>query len=308
MTRARAFAPGSIGNIGPGLDVLGCALTGSGDTIVVERVPERGVKVLVAGHPDLPTDPKRHASAIAANEVLRVIGATDGVTISLEKGLPLAGGQGGSAASAVVGAAATNAAFGDLLTRNQVLAAALVAEATVAGRHADNLSAALYGGIILVRCLDPLDIVELPVPDALRVVIAHPEHHRLSTADARKVLPKTVELKTVVHQMAQVAAMVAALHSGDLALLGRALEDRIAEPARKSLLPGFAEAKRAALDAGALGCSISGAGPSAFALCNGDESGARVSQAMHDAYVTEGVPCDVRVTTIDRQGVRVERA
>ena len=157
---------------------------------------------------------------------------------------------------------------------------------------------------MLVRSIDPIDVVRLPVPAGLRLVLAHPAQ-RLSTAQSRRALPPNVALPIVTHQLAQVAAMVAACFMGDLALFGRAIDDRIAEPARGALIPGFAEAKRAAIDTGALGASISGAGPTAFAIVDTDETAVRVAAAMCDAYARHGVACNTIVTTIDEQGTIV---
>jgi homoserine kinase len=304
LVRARAFAPGSVGNLGPGLDILGLAVGGAGDEVLVERADASGVIVRDPGHPDLPTRADRNTAALAAAEVVRRTGApVRGLAVSVRKGLPLSGGQGGSAASAVAAAVATNRLLGDPLDRTALLAACLAAEETVAGRHADNVAPSLLGGAVLVRSLDPLDVVCLPVPAELRVVLAHPDQ-RLRTRDARAVLPREVSLSLALAQAAQVAAIVAALAAEDYALLGRALDDRIAEPARASLLPGFAEAKAAALAAGALGASISGAGPTAFALTRGDESARAVAAAMDAAYRRAGASPQVRVAQVDRQGAR----
>lgn len=290
--------------MGPGLDILGCAITGAADSVEATLADARGVRIIRSGHPDLSHDPALHASGIAAAEVLRRAGCEFGVNLSVEKGLPLAGGQGGSAASAVAGACAVNALLDAPLDRSELLLAALEAEAKLAGRHADNVAPILFGGIVLVRELDPLDLVQLPVPPTLRVVLAHPAQ-RLTTAAARAVLPRSIDRATALAQAAQVAAIVAALASGDLALLGRAIDDRIAEPARAPLLRGFAEAKHAALAAGAFGCSISGAGPTAFAFAT-DESAPAIARAMRDAYAAAGVEASTRVAEIDRVGTRVE--
>ena len=301
-----AFAPGGVGNLGPGLDILGCAVTGPADAVRAWLVESPGVRIDASGHSDLPRDAERHASGIAALEVLARAGKTTvGIAMEVEKGLPLAGGQGGSAASAVAGAVAANALLGEPLAGPELLAAALVAEERLAGRHIDNLAPALFGGIVLVRSVDPLDIVQLPVPSALRVVLVHPRM-RLRTADARAVLPATVDRATAVAQAASVAAMVAAFYARDLSRLRGAIEDRIAEPARAPLLPGFVAAKQAALAAGALGCSISGGGPSAFALADGDASAERAMRAMIEAYAAEGVPASGRVARIDETGARIE--
>ncbi|MCC6929676.1 MAG: homoserine kinase [Gemmatimonadaceae bacterium] len=316
--RASAFAPGSIGNVGPGLDVLGAAVTGPGDAVVAEWVDAPGISIREAGDAELSTDATRHASGLAAAAVLRSAAALGtlpippslpagaGIALTVTKGLPLSAGQGGSAASAVAGAAAANALLGSPLGARELLAACLAAEEAVAGRHLDNIAPSLLGGICLVRSLDPIDVVVLPVPPSLRVVLAHP-NQRLRTAEARAVLPRDVPRATAVHQVAQVAAMVAALHAADLPLLGRAIDDRIAEPARAALLPGFHAAKQAALGAGALGASISGAGPTAFALCDGDAVAASVATAMRNAYAAAGIEAAVRIAHIDTIGTRIER-
>lgn len=290
--------------------MLGCAIAGRRDVVIAEWSATPGVSLLDPGHPDLPTSPEEHTAAIAAWAVLRAAveqGATPdapGIALTVTKGLPLSGGQGGSAASAVAGAAAANGLLGSPLVTNQLLECCLVAEATVAGRHLDNIAPAMLGGIVLVRGIDPIDVTRLPVPTGLHLVLAHPAQ-RLSTASSRRALPVSVGLATVTHQLAQVAAMVAACFMDDLALFGRAIDDRIAEPARAALIPGFAEAKRAAIDAGALGASISGAGPTAFAITDARDAGHLVAAAMQAAYARQGIECSTIVTTIDMQGVIV---
>ncbi len=292
---ASALAPASIGNIGPGLDVLGMAVTGVGDRVRVERLPTAGIEIADAGHAELPTDPTANTASIAAQHVLQRAGALQtGLRLFVTKGLPLAGGQGGSAASAVAGAVATNRLIGSPLDGTALLECAIEAEATVAGRHADNLAPALYGGISLVRSVTPMDIVRLPVPDGLHVVLAHPDQ-RMKTADAREVLPRFISRQTTIQQMANVSAMVAACYTGDLALLGRSLDDQIAEPARGVLLPGFIEAKAAALAEGALGGSISGAGPTSFYLCDSSACADAVAMAVVVAYSRLGIACTARV-------------
>lgn len=313
LKQATAFAPGSIGNLGPGLDVLGCAVEGSGDAVTAEWHDRPGITILDPGHPDLSADPTRHASGIAAQAVIRratTLGATtpaDGIALRARKGLPLSAGQGGSAASAVAGALAVNALIGAPLSRDDLLAAALVAEEAIAGRHLDNIAPSLLGGIVLVRSLEPIEVVPLPVPPSLRIVLAHPSQ-ALRTADAREVLPELVLRDVALHQAAQVAAIVAACHRGDVALLGRSIDDRIAEPARARLLPGFVEAKAAAVKAGALGVSISGAGPTMFALCDSDVTAAEVATAACAAYGRAGLGCVARVTRPDVAGARIDTA
>ena len=314
--RVIVSVPGGIGNLGPGLDVLGCALTGARDEVIAEWSQTAGITIIDAGHPQLPTDPAKNTASIAAAAVMRAAATRGvrvshpGIAITIKKGLPLSGGQGGSAASAVAGAVAANALIwpvGSGLTQNELLTCALEGEETVAGRHLDNIAPSLLGGIVLVRSLDPIEVVKIPAPEGLRIVLATPAQ-QLTTTRARSVLPIEVPRSIVVHQLAQVAAIISACHSGDLALLGRSMDDRIAEPARTPLLPGFADAKISAIDAGALGVSISGAGPTAFALCDSEATASKIAQAMQSAYARAGLDCTVRICEIDTQGAIVKDA
>lgn len=314
--RVIVSVPGGIGNFGPGLDVLGCALTGERDQVIAEWSQTAGITIIDAGHPQLPTDPVKNTASIAAAAVMRaattrgVRVSHPGIAITIKKGLPLSGGQGGSAASAVAGAVAANALIwpvGSGLTQNELLTCALEGEEAVAGRHLDNIAPSLLGGIVLVRSLDPIEVVKIPAPEGLRIVLATPAQ-QLTTTRARSVLPIEVPRSIVVHQLAQVAAIISACHSGDLTLLGRSMDDRIAEPARTPLLPGFADAKISAIDAGALGVSISGAGPTAFALCDCEATACKIAQAMQSAYARAGLDCTVRICEIDTQGAIVKDA
>jgi homoserine kinase len=303
-----AFAPGGVGNMGPGLDILGLALDGPGDRVKAEWTTTPGIHIVDPGHPELPRDADQHTSSLAARAVLEradvSLGSRQGIALTVYKGLPLSGGQGGSAASAVAGAFAVNALAGEPLDRHSLIAACLAAEEKVSGRHADNIAPSLLGGIVLIRALDPLDVVQLPVPPELCVVLIRP-NQRLRTIEARAVLPADVPRAVALHQAAQVGAIIAALACADYSLLGRAIDDRIAEPARAGLLPGFREAKKAALSAGALGCSISGSGPSVFALVRGRRVGVEVARAMTDAYSAAGQSSEARVASIDLIGARL---
>ena len=301
--QVRVFAPGSVGNVGPGFDILGLAVDGLGDTVHAERTAEPGIIIADPGHPSLSDDPAKHTSGIAALEVLRRAHAGFGLVLRLEKGLPLSGGQGGSAASAVAGALAANLLLDSPLDHPALLAAALAAETAVSGHHADNVVAILLGGLVLIRRMEPLDLIRLPVPSALRIVLAYPAQ-AMTTRAGRAVLPASVSREDAMHQAAQVGALVAAAYSGDLELLGRAIDDRIAEPARSPLLTGFPEAKHAALAAGALGCSISGSGPTSFAFVRNRSSGEKVAQAMQQAYRRMGVACTTRIAAPDLEGAR----
>ena len=308
MNRVRVFVPGSIGNVGPGLDILGLAVRGVGDTVRAERLAGGRVEIRDPGHPDLPWAAGRHSSGIAARAAIRLAGhgGQFGMAIWLDKGLPLSGGQGGSAASAVAGAVAANALMGLPLGADDLLRAALAAESVVAGRHLDNIAPALLGGLVLIRQLDPLDVIGLPTPTRMHVVLAKPDY-QFATKRGRAALPTAIDRTTALHQAATVAAMVAAAYRNDLPLFGRSIDDRIAEPARAPLLPGFAAAKRAALRAGALGCSISGSGPTLFAITSSRRIATEVGAAVRRAYARAGYATAVRLTTPDLAGARILR-
>jgi homoserine kinase len=304
MRQVSVFAPGSVGNVGPGLDILGLAVAGLGDVVTARRIAGRRIVVAEPGHPDLPASPGRHASAIAARATLRLAGAGGvGLELRLRKGLPLSGGQGGSAASAVAGAVATNLLLGAPLGTDGLLRAALEAETAVAGRHLDNIAPSLLGGLVIIQGLAPPVVVRLDPPRGLRVVLVKPDY-QLSTRRGRAVLPRSVALGVALRQAANVAAMVAAARSDDVAAFGRAIDDQIAEPARAALLPAFGAAKRAALAAGAYGCSISGSGPTIFAVTDAQPVAARVAEAMAAAYRRAGFGSFIRVARADRKGAR----
>ena len=167
--------------------------------------------------------------------------------------------------------------------------------------HADNVAPSLFGGFALIRSYDPIDVIQLPVPAGISCAVAHP-HTEVRTEDARKILKKEIRLADAIRQWGNLAALVAALYSGDLGLLGRSLQDVVAEPSRSLLIPGFAAVKAAALAAGALGCSISGSGPSVFALCASRSSAETAGAAMVEAFGGAGLACDLYVSGINRKG------
>lgn len=308
MRRVQGFAPGTVANLGPGVDILGLALAGIGDTVTAVRDESREIRIRSSGHPEISTDPRWNTAGIAAAGVLRKAGkGATGLSLTIEKGLPLSGGQGGSAASAAAAAVAVNELLGSPLSRMDLLEPCLAAEETVAGRHADNVSAALLGGVVLVESVEPLSVVALKFPEELLVVLVVPDQ-RLRTEEARAILPSSVERGVALGQAARVGGLVAALATRDWALLRRSIEDRIAEPVRAGLLTGYVEAKAAALDAGALGCSISGSGPSVFAFALEKESARRIAEAMVAAYRSRGIDACPRICPIDAAGARVVSA
>jgi homoserine kinase len=299
--KATVFAPGSIGNVGPGFDVLGLAFDGLGDRVTVELTDgEPRVAAITGRDADLvPRDPDRNVASIAAAAWLHESGVRKNAIVSIDKRLPLAGGMGGSAASSVGGAYAASVAAGFKPVNAAIMRAALHAESTVAGCHLDNIAPCVVGGLALVRSAEPIDVVAIPTPERWAVVLLTP-HVRIETRAARAILPEEWNRASWIQQMANTAALTYGFASGDGALVRRALDDQFAEPLRAPLIPNFAAVKRAALDAGCFGCSISGSGPTIFAITADldERCAAAMKAAMRDT------PCDVHVTRIAREGVR----
>ena len=283
--RIRVFAPATIANIGPGFDVLGLALSRPGDLLDAELSDAPGVQIVdVTGDGGrLSRDAMKNVAGRAAVDVLRRAGSQKGLRLWLHKQMPLASGLGSSGASSAAGAVAANELLGRPLSPHDVVLSAMEGECAASGTpHADNVAPSVMGGFVLVRSYDPFEIVQLPVPDGLRVAVVHP-HCQVSTAEARRLVKeRTYGLDVIVPNIGSVAALVAALYRGDLPLLGRSIDDRIIEPLRATLIPGFAEVKRAACGAGALGCSIAGSGPSVFAFADADTAAQPIGAAMHD--------------------------
>jgi homoserine kinase len=305
-----AFAPATVANLACGFDILGLALRTPGDMVTVELADEPGLLLTDVSGDDgrLSRETEKNTATVAAGKILeRAPGGTSiGVRLSLRKGLPLASGLGSSAASAVAAALAVSDLLQLPLSFPDILAAALEGERVVAGvAHADNAAACLYGGVVLVRSTQPLDVVRLPVPNGLSVAILRP-HLEMNTRDSRALLGEQVRLKDAVRQWANVGGLVSGLHSGDLDLVSRSLVDFVAEPLRAPHVPGFSEVKRAAMAAGALGSSLSGSGPSIFALCRDLESASTVSRKMAEAFADAArLESDRFVSEVSPRGARL---
>ncbi|HEY6843722.1 MAG TPA: homoserine kinase [Thermoanaerobaculia bacterium] len=293
MKSATAFAPGSVGNVGPGFDILGLAIEGIGDRVTVDL--EKSGPVIVRGIDAslVPTDPSKNAAAIAA----RAMSKRD-VHVTIEKGIPVSAGLGGSASSSVAGAYAAALACGIHATPNKIMLAALEGEIAVSGRHLDNIAPITLGGLVLSRCIDPIDVIALRAPESWSLALITPRV-RIETKKARSILPQQWDQASWIQQMANTTALAIAFISADTELVRRALDDRYAEPRRSPMIPHFDDVKRAALAAGAFGCSISGSGPTIFAIAD-RSSVDKCAEAMRRA----AGECDVRVCDIAREGVR----
>jgi homoserine kinase len=307
--RIRVFAPATVANLGPGFDVLGLALSRPGDELEAELIDTPGVEIAeVTGDGGvLSRNPEKNVAGRAAADALRRAGRRQGVRLWLHKQMPLASGLGSSGASSAAGAVAVNELLGRPLSQRDVVLSAMEGERAASGTpHADNVAPSVLGGIVLVRSYQPFDLIQLPVPEALHISVVHP-HCEVSTAEARRLVKgRTYSLDEIVANLGNIAALVAGLACGDLALVGRSIEDRLVEPVRARLIPGFDAVKKAALDAGGLGCSIAGSGPSVFAFADGAEAASAIGGAMQAAFRNAaGLASDLFAGKVSCTGARV---
>lgn len=313
---ATAFAPATVANLGPGFDWLGCAVEGEGDTVTAKVLRDQPGQVVIESitgdNGRLSLVAADNCVGIAAAETLKLLGSPScGVSLTLHKGLPLGSGMGSSAASAAAAAWAVNGLFGSPLSKAQLIPAGLASEATVSGYHADNIGPALMGGFVLIRSCDPLQLVPLPFggdPNnalPLWFVLVNPKFEA-PTKEMRAVLPQQVPFKSMINNCTQGGSLVAAILTGDAALLGAALDsDVIIEPVRAPLIPGMMAVKEAAKAAGAYGCTISGAGPTAVAVVPDPEVGGRVAGAMGAAFKAAGLEVNSsNVVALDPHGAK----
>lgn len=317
-TPTRAFAPATVANLAVGFDVLGLALApldGSawGDVVVVRDAAGTGgaAGFAVAGPhgADLPADPKTNVVPAVAERFLAVARdrgvATVAVDLVLEKHLPVSSGLGGSSSSAVATLVALNRHFGDPFAREELLPLAGWAEGFTSGaEHFDNVTPALLGGARLLLGDAAAGSVLLPWPEDWVLALATPEF-AIATRDARAVLPRSVPLGTTVGYARNLGLFVTALHRQDAALAACCLDDGLIEPARGALLPGFAEAKSEALARGAIGCSLSGSGPSVFAVAVGTSAAERIARGLVESFSAKGLRASARVARVDSMGARV---
>lgn len=303
-----AYAPGSVSNVACGFDIMGFALDEPGDVVIAAPHDEPGVSIADIHGDDgrLSREIVKNTASAAALALLRRLETTRGVSLTLHKGLPLASGVGSSGASAVAAVVAVNELLGRPAPMHVLLECAMRGEQAGCGSsHPDNVAPSLYGGFVLARSAQPPDIVRLPVPTGLSCAVLHPKME-VQTGVARQLLGDSVPLADATRQWANVGGLVAALYTSDLGLLSRSLVDVVAEPKRASLVPGFAAVKHAALDAGALGCSLSGSGPSIFALAATLDEARVVGDAMQRAFAAAGdIGADLWVCPVGHHGARI---
>lgn len=301
----KVFAPASVANVACGYDLLGFALEKPGDEIIVRFSDTPGLRItkITGTKKKLPLEVEKNTAGYAATKFLEHIGELGkGIEMEIHKKMPFGSGLGSSAASAVAGVMAVNELFRRPLTKRELLPFAVQGEQIADGSyHADNVAPSLLGGMIFIRDNATLDVHRLPFIRGIHAAVVYP-HIEILTKDARDVLSDQVSLQQSIEQNGNLGALIVGFYNSDIELIGRSIKDVIIEPQRAQLIPHFYQVKEAALKEDALGCSISGAGPSIFALCANSLKAEQAGAAMQKVFVDHGIECDLFISKINQQG------
>ncbi len=301
----KVFAPASVANVACGFDVLGFALEGPGDEIIITKTNRKGFKITKITGGKLPYDPEKNTAGFTALKIMEHLETDIGLEMEIHKKMPFGSGLGSSAASAAGAALAINIALGEPLTKAELLPFAVLGEQIADGAyHADNVAPSLLGGMILIRDTKSLDFHKIYVPDGLHVVVVHP-HIEILTKDSRGILKKEILLSQHIKQSANLAGLILGMQTSNYELIKNSLQDDIIEPQRAHLIPHFYKIKEAALSQGALGCSISGAGPSIFALCDNSFIAENIGNSFKKIFSENRIGSDIILSRINQEGTRL---
>ncbi|KAB1158605.1 homoserine kinase [Tenacibaculum aiptasiae] len=306
MNYIKIFAPATVANVSCGFDSMGFAVDTIGDEMTFTKTVEKGVKITqITGAKGLSLNPKENAAGVVALAMLKEHSVDFGIEITMHKGYSPGSGLGSSAASSGGAAFGVNELLGKPFSSLELTKFAMLGEKAACGTPiADNVGAAIFGGFVLIRSYEPLDIIKLPVPNELQLVAIHPQIE-VKTKDARDVLPQKVSLKDATTQWANVGGLVSGLYTSNYQVIANSLTDVIVEPARKHLIPHFDLVKNEAIKAGALGAGISGSGPTIFALCKGEKTTKNVYEAIQNAYSDKNIDFNLFTSKINTQGVKI---
>ena len=301
----RVFCPATIANVSCGFDVLGVALDSVGDEMVIRKTTKKGITITKLEGQDLPLETHKNVAGVAGLALLAATDYSGGFEIEIYKNIKAGSGIGSSAASSTGAVWAMNQLLGKPFSNLELVQFSMKGEELASGvQHADNVAPAIFGGFTLVRSYNPLDIIKINTPKELYATVIHPQIE-IKTSDSRKILKTTISLADGIKQWGNVGGLIAGLYTEDYDLIGRSLEDYIIEPIRSILIPAFDNVKSASLEDGALGCGISGSGPSIFALSKGKVNAKKVANAMQDIYNKVGIPYDIHVSRVNLEGVKV---
>ena len=306
MKNIKIQAPATVANLSCGFDILGLCLDKPFDEVEVDKINEKKVVIELAEskYSNIPTNPKKNTGGLPAIRIIEDLKLDFGFKIKIKKGIPLCGGMGSSASIASGVVFAINKILNEKLTDKEMLKYALIGESvSVKNPHADNIAPCLFGGLTIIRDTKTLDIININVPD-LFVCLIHPDIS-ISTQDARDMLPNKIKLASAVKQWGNIAALVTGFANGDFELIKRSMQDEIIEPVRAPLISGFYDIKNKSIDLGALGCGISGSGPTIFAICESKIIAKKIMDFSKNFYMTYGIDCDVYISRVNHTGPKV---
>lgn len=305
MEELKIFAPATVANLSCGFDVLGCCLDSVGDEMLIRKNELKEVRITKITGQDLPLDADENVAGVAVKALLNELDSNEGFDIEIIKKIKPGSGIGSSAASSAGAVFAVNKLLGEPFQKKELIPFAMQGELLASGNaHADNVAPALLGGFSLVRSYCPLEVLSLPVPSDLRVVVLHPLIE-IKTKDSRSIIKQNVSLKSAINQWGNLGAFVSALYTEDYELLGRSLQDEIVEPVRSILIPYFRELDELVTENGALGFGISGSGPSVYALCRGDENAEKVRNSIQTFYSKKDIDFELHLSAINEKGVKI---
>ena len=305
MKKVRVFAPASIANMGCGFDVIGLALDEVGDIIEITQSEGDGLTITNESGVPIPEDIEKNVITPVVRKFLEKIGQKSQIDVTICEKIYPGSGIGSSAASSAAAAYGMNELFGCPLSEVEVVEVAMEGENLASGGyHADNAAPAVMGGIVLIRGYEPLDLIQLPVPGNFYCAVVHP-HIVVTTKEAREILPGAVPMHDAVRQWGNVGGLIAGLYSGNLGLIGRSMQDHVAEPYRKKFIPDFDVLRGRILNSGALAMNISGSGPSVFALCDHRGKADIAAQIMQKHFSDRGIGCEVYVVKVSNKGAKL---
>ena len=305
LKEVRVFSPATVANVNCGFDVLGFALHGLGDEMVVRKVSQKGITITAITGAELPMETTKNVSGVAGQSLVDSLNLDYGFEIEIHKKIRLGSGVGSSAASAAGVVFGINQFLEQPLSKLELTQFGMKGEAVASGNeHADNVAPCIYGGFTLITGYSPLKIVALPVPQELFVTIIHP-HISIKTKESRELLPQTVSMQVAIQQSGNLAGLVAGLYENDYELIASSTKDALVEPHRKAMIPHFEELKTIALKTGGLAFGISGSGPSMFTFSKGIETAKKVEKQLLKVLAKHDMPTDSYVSSISTSGNQV---
>ena len=305
MDEIKIFAPATVANLSCGFDVLGCCLDTVGDEMLIRKNNSGEIKITKITGQDLPLETDKNVAGVAVKAMLEKLKNDQGFDIEIYKKIKSGSGIGSSAASSAGAVFAVNKLLNEPFSLQELIPFAMEGERLASGNaHADNVAPALLGGFSLVKSYEPLEILKLPSPQELRMVILHPLIE-VNTRDSRSIIKQSISLKKAINQWGNLAALVSALYTKDYELLGRSLKDEIVEPVRSILIPYFDDLREISKDHGALGFGISGSGPSVFAMCRGEGKAETVKKAIQEFYQEKEIEFDLHLSKIGNDGIKI---